>query len=485
MASLTCTITKAGRSDAYGRPLTVGQTYTSGFDEVKSLVQAGFASVSNPVILDDGFFEVAGNNARFLSKTPFSTVNADTGGLEGFAGSDLVEKQLNPYRKTLARARILTGLNSATASTTAGSTWHLTAAADAKFTHIAPVFQSLETGTITITSCAVAPILGSTAGSLPHSSATYVPVTFSGAASGTMPARVAASVPSFYVGDMTPCKALAADAAGLYWLAIRAYFAGTGYSYRTISAITGLAGSGGQLVGRGWSQLTQNVDGITTPASFTNSTAGTAQVITGFITLNDVGGAVIATFGDSTVAGVGSASGAISGEGLSIYTLSGNSGKYSHMNCGIPGSSPAVYGAFARNTLATLGRYISHAVYRISSINDPCNSQAKLDAHWAEALRFVEACQALGITPILETCTPQNLGSVSADQYRQAINTLARSGDGGEWLVIDIDAAIADTGANSWQYLPAYNSGDNSHPNLAGYQQIDLVAVRPVLNRIL
>lgn len=388
-------------------------------------------------------------------------------------------------RRTMARARILTGLNSATASTTAGSTWHLTAAADAKFTHIAPVFQSLETGTITITSCAVAPILGSTAGSLPHSSATYVPVTFSGAASGTMPARVAAGVPSFYVGDMTPCKALAADANGLYWLAIRAYFAGTGYSYRVISSITGLAGSGGQLANHGWSQCTQVVDGITTPANFTNSTAGTAQVITGFITLNDVGGAVIATFGDSTVAGVGSASGAVSGEGLSIYTLSGRENKYSHMNCGIPGASPAVYGAFARSTIASMGRYINHAIYRISSINDPCNTQAKQDAHWAEAMRFVEACQVAGITPILETCTPQNLGSVSADQYRKALNDQARAGDGVDWLVIDVDAAVADTGTLSWQYLPAYNSGDNSHPTLTGYQAIDTVAARPVLSRIL
>lgn len=300
-----------------------------------------------------------------------------------------------------------------------------------------------------------------------------------------MPARVAASVPTFYVGDMTPCQSLAPDANGLYWLAIRAYFAGTGYSYRVISALTGLAGSGGQLANHGWSQMTQAVDGVTTPANFTNATAGTAQVIMGFITLNDVGGAIIATFGDSTVAGVGSASGAVSAEGLSIYTLSGSANKYSHMNCGIPGSSPAVYGAFARSTLASMARYINHAIYRISSINDPCNTQAKQDAHWAEALRFVEACQAAGITPILETCTPQNLGSVSADQYRKGINNLARAGDGVDWLVIDVDAAVADTGSLSWQYLPAYNSGDNSHPNLAGYQQIDTVAVRPVLMKIL
>lgn len=43
----TCTITKAGRSDSYGRPLLVGQTYTAPDDEVISLWQAGFATIFN------------------------------------------------------------------------------------------------------------------------------------------------------------------------------------------------------------------------------------------------------------------------------------------------------------------------------------------------------------------------------------------------------------------------------------------------------
>lgn len=41
----TCTIIKAGRADAYGRPLLVGQIYTGPDDEVFSLWQAGFATV--------------------------------------------------------------------------------------------------------------------------------------------------------------------------------------------------------------------------------------------------------------------------------------------------------------------------------------------------------------------------------------------------------------------------------------------------------
>ena len=49
----TCTITKAGRCDTYGRPLLVGQSYTSSDDEIRSLWQAGFCSVTDaPTIFD-------------------------------------------------------------------------------------------------------------------------------------------------------------------------------------------------------------------------------------------------------------------------------------------------------------------------------------------------------------------------------------------------------------------------------------------------
>ena len=49
----TCTITKEGRCDTYGRPLLVGQSYTSSDDEIKSLWQAGFCSVTDaPTIFE-------------------------------------------------------------------------------------------------------------------------------------------------------------------------------------------------------------------------------------------------------------------------------------------------------------------------------------------------------------------------------------------------------------------------------------------------
>lgn len=51
--SITCTITKAGRFDEYGRPLTVSQSYTGSYDFVKSLVRSGYASVASDTVFDD------------------------------------------------------------------------------------------------------------------------------------------------------------------------------------------------------------------------------------------------------------------------------------------------------------------------------------------------------------------------------------------------------------------------------------------------
>lgn len=45
MANATCTITKIGRHDEFGRPLTVGQSYTGDSNFVSTLVQAGFATL--------------------------------------------------------------------------------------------------------------------------------------------------------------------------------------------------------------------------------------------------------------------------------------------------------------------------------------------------------------------------------------------------------------------------------------------------------
>ena len=83
----TCTITKAGRCDTYGRPLLVGQSYTSSDDEIKSLWQAGFCSVTDaPTIFDAPSYPYPQQIAAI--GTPFVILPGDgsTTGLQ-FTGS--------------------------------------------------------------------------------------------------------------------------------------------------------------------------------------------------------------------------------------------------------------------------------------------------------------------------------------------------------------------------------------------------------------
>ena len=83
----TCTITKEGRCDTYGRPLLVGQAYTSSDDEIKSLWQAGFCSVTDaPTIFDAPSYPYPQQIAAI--GTPFAILPGDgsTTGLQ-FTGS--------------------------------------------------------------------------------------------------------------------------------------------------------------------------------------------------------------------------------------------------------------------------------------------------------------------------------------------------------------------------------------------------------------
>lgn len=53
MSAVTVTIIKSGRTDPYGNPLVVGQSYSLDTEIAKSLLQAGYASVVDPVVFDD------------------------------------------------------------------------------------------------------------------------------------------------------------------------------------------------------------------------------------------------------------------------------------------------------------------------------------------------------------------------------------------------------------------------------------------------
>lgn len=383
-----------------------------------------------------------------------------------------VDKEVTPSvpgggnRRTRG-AKTITGNMLATAATASGTTWHSTVALPVKFTHIAPIYQSVETGAITITSCAAASVASLT--DYPHPTATYVPVLFGGATSGSMPARAAANQPTPYVGDMTALQAVdSTDGSGMYYVAIRTYFAGTGYSY--FAASSSVEASSALFGGQTWRNSTQAVDGVGTPTSFVQTATTNNMVLVGVAYRAEDGALSVAFLGDSTQRGQNGAT-ALAGAGVrAVGSLSTAAKPVTCVNIGCAGAVPSDYEANGERVLLATGAKV--AVYRVSSINEPVTTQAIADKHFALTLKFVDFCEANSITPILETSIPQNLGSVSADRFRLALNSrVIAYGAKRNILVSDAAAAIEDPTA-TYRMLPAYNSGDNSHPNDAGYEAI-------------
>lgn len=87
---------------------------------------------------------------------------------------------------------------------------------------------------------------------------------------------------------------------------------------------------------------------------------------------------------------------------------------------------------------------------------------------------LMEAARAQGLKFICSTLTPYQgaeYWTPRGEASRQVINAFIRGRDSKCDGIIDQDNATHDPASPS-EYLPAYNSGDNLHPNDAGMQAI-------------
>lgn len=79
----TCTITKSGRCDEYGRPLSIGSTYTGTVDQILALVQSGYAvpTVSTSFLPDvyDQNEPPNFSNSEYAKKYPPSVFRVSSG----------------------------------------------------------------------------------------------------------------------------------------------------------------------------------------------------------------------------------------------------------------------------------------------------------------------------------------------------------------------------------------------------------------------
>lgn len=85
--TVTCTITKAGRFDEYGRALVVGASYTGTLDYVKYLVNSGYASVtSSSLLVDTTNTAMDSGDSSILENVVMAETDPVTGGIAVFAG---------------------------------------------------------------------------------------------------------------------------------------------------------------------------------------------------------------------------------------------------------------------------------------------------------------------------------------------------------------------------------------------------------------
>jgi hypothetical protein len=87
---------------------------------------------------------------------------------------------------------------------------------------------------------------------------------------------------------------------------------------------------------------------------------------------------------------------------------------------------------------------------------------------------MIASAHSHGVKFICSTLTPfqgASYWSAQKETGRAAINAFIRGAGSGCDGVVDQDTATHDP-ANPTTYLPAFNSGDSLHPNVAGLQAI-------------
>ena len=177
-------------------------------------------------------------------------------------------------------------------------------------------------------------------------------------------------------------------------------------------------------------------------------------------------GATILCIGDSLTSGLGSAS-IYSGWGLrAIARLSTPTRPLFYQNLGWAGQINANFIANARTSLTALApQIVCIAAYSPNDIFEGNRTQTDANASFNRALTLAHQILATGNTPILTTPLPWCGNDQTLEPIRQSIATRIRTLNNPNIPILDFDRELSNAG----NFHPNYNSGDNLHPNDAGY----------------
>lgn len=138
------------------------------------------------------------------------------------------------------------------------------------------------------------------------------------------------------------------------------------------------------------------------------------------------------------------------------------------------GAGPSALNRFSRDVLGQPG--VHWVIFSDDPINDLGNAGAlpTTDQLTAGLTRLSTAAHQAGVVFLCSTLTPaapRSTWSAQAETEREQVNAFVRGAGSGCDGIVDQDTATHDPN-NPTTYLPAYNSGDNLHPNQAGLQAI-------------
>lgn len=330
---------------------------------------------------------------------------------------------------------------------------------------------------------------------------THTAVTFAGSASVAVPAGTSATlnacIPGFVISDFIPITSVARVdfPARKPLIQVRTYMlsgwtnaitGGTGGTYELIMA-------SGAYDSRDWGARSPASDQATTiSSSAANVPVTTSQythAIPIFYGMNPA--ASILACGDSLTQGFG-ATGNIVGWTMRIAALSSSYTKQlTFMNLGTASQAHANSMAMVQallsqtKTVETVGGVAQTislkprgCAFAAWSPNDSLSSQSVADVCWTNTLKSIDVCQRNGVVPIVWTSPPAAGMSAAAHTIRKTQNARVLALPDSV-IKLDFCAVLADP-SNVNQLLAAYNSGDDTHWNDAGYAAVAAYAA-PIL----
>ncbi|HVR63091.1 MAG TPA: GDSL-type esterase/lipase family protein, partial [Polyangia bacterium] len=143
------------------------------------------------------------------------------------------------------------------------------------------------------------------------------------------------------------------------------------------------------------------------------------------------------------------------------------------LNQGISGDgADNAISRFARDVLSQPN--VKWVIFSDNTINDLGNANPPAQTEIDRMKTMIDMAHAKGLKFICSTLTPfagANYWSPDKEPKRAMIIDFIKSAGSGCDGIVDQDTATHDP-ANPSHYLPAYNQGDNLHPNTAGLQAI-------------